>query len=103
MPEEQDAAIGLLRLVYGEALIRVGSVGFLAKRDAGAAAPAFGAVGLAGLGKRLLRRILFELHVLASSAASTRSGVIGSARGRAPVALQMALAIAGAGPTSEGS
>src|SRR5439155_13711841 len=43
-----------------------------------------------------------QFHLL-SSASSTRSGVIGSRRRRAPVALQIALAIAGAAPTSEGS
>src|ERR1700722_8313249 len=44
-----------------------------------------------------------EVQDLCSSASRTLSGVIGSRRRRARVALQMALAIAGAAPTSDGS
>src|SRR5205823_5078205 len=98
VPEEQHAPVRLLRLEDGEALIGIGAVALLAERNAFAALPAFGAIGLTRFRQRLLRRIVGELHARFSSASSTRSGVIGSSRRRAPVALQMALAMAGATP-----
>src|SRR5678815_3105947 len=102
MPEQQHASIGAGCADDCDALIGIDTECKFLDCNARRSAPALRAVHLAGLRQRFLRRIVVELHRV-SSASSTRSGVIGSIVNRTPVAARMALAMAGAAPTSEGS
>jgi len=103
VPEQQDASVRIFRIEYQQPLVIVSTKRMLGADNSGTTPPAFDAVGGASLGQRFLRRIVHLPHRCSSIAASTRSGVIGSIRTRAPVAWRMALAMAGAAPTNDGS